>query len=82
MEKLLNKTRTINKLLQKSDNIEFNKIACVLSDVMSSNSYIVSNDGAVLGHYLKDDFECDLMRDKVLNQGKFPDHYVEWLKKN
>lgn len=81
MATLLSRTRIINKLLQKSENLEYKKIACVLSDVMSSNVYIVNQDGTIVGHCLQDDFECDLMRDKVISQGRFPERYVKWLKK-
>jgi transcriptional pleiotropic repressor len=76
---LLERTRKINKLLQKSEKVAYEEISRVLSSVMSANVYIVSKSGHVLGYALIDDFECDMMRDKVLMQGHFPDHYVEWL---
>jgi transcriptional pleiotropic repressor len=78
---LLIRTRKINKLLQKSDKVEYGEISSVLSNVMSSNVYIVGKDGAALGYALIDDFECDIMRDRVLSLGRFPEHYVEWLLK-
>jgi len=76
---LLERTRKINKILQKSENVEYGEISRVLSPVMSANVYIVGKEGAVLGFALLDDFECDLMRDKVLQQGLFPERYVDWL---
>lgn len=79
MVALLERTRKINRLLQKSENVEYNEISFVLSNVMSSNIYIVSKEGTVLGYALLDNFECDLMREKVLKQGCFPEHYVNWL---
>lgn len=81
MLSLLERTRTINKLLQKSENVEYAEVSSVLSVVMAANVYIVSRDGTVLGYALIDDFECDLMRDKVLKLGKFPERYVAWLQK-
>ena len=81
MSSLLERTREINKLLQKSENVEYGEVSSVLSSVMSANVYIVSKDGTVLGYALLDDFECDLMRDKVLKMGKFPERYVHWLGK-
>ncbi len=78
---LLERTRKINKLLQKSENVEYKEISNVLSTVMSANVYIVSKEGIVLGYALLDDFECELMRDRVLLQAKFPERYVEWLLK-
>ncbi len=76
---LLERTRKINMILQKSENVEYGEISRVLSTVMSANVYIVGKEGAVLGFALLDDFECDLMRDKVLQQGIFPERYVDWL---
>lgn len=78
---LLERTRAINKLLQKSEKVEYSEVAAVLSSVMAANIYIVSKDGGVLGYALIDDFECELMRDKVLKLGQFPERYVEWLRK-
>ncbi|MCX7780847.1 MAG: GTP-sensing pleiotropic transcriptional regulator CodY [Negativicutes bacterium] len=79
MSLLLERTRKINKLLQKSEKVEYDEISQVLGTVLSANVYIVSREGAVLGYALLDNFECDLMRDKVLQQGYFPERYVEWL---
>lgn len=79
MESLLEKTRKINHLLQKSENVEYGEISNVLTTVMNANNYIVGRKGQILGYSLLDDFECDLMRDKVLQLGVFPEHYVEWL---
>lgn len=81
MLSMLERTRKINKLLQKSENVEYDEISRVLSTVISANVYIVSKDGIVLGYALQDDFECDLMRDRVLSLGRFPERYVEWLLK-
>ncbi|VBB08104.1 gtp-sensing transcriptional pleiotropic repressor cody n-terminal [Lucifera butyrica] len=79
MLSMLERTRKINRLLQKSEKVEYTEISNVLSNVISSNVYIVSKTGIVLGYALLDDFECDLMRDKVLHQGYFPERYVDWL---
>lgn len=81
MSIMLERTRKINKLLQKSEKVEYEEISRVLSSVISANVYIVSKEGAVLGYALQDDFECDLMRERVLQQGQFPEYYVEWLLK-
>lgn len=79
MTSLLERTRKINKLLQKSENVEYAEMGRVLSVVMGANVYIVGKDGKILGYALIDDFECDLMRDKVILKGIFPERYVEWL---
>lgn len=79
MSTLLERTRKINKLLQKSEKVEYSEISSVLSSVISANVYIVSKEGLSLGYALLGDFECELMRDRVLSLGYFPDRYVEWL---
>lgn len=81
MSSLLERTRKINKLLQKSEKVQYEEISSVLSNVMSANIYILNKEGSILGFALLDNFECDLMRDNVLNQGYFPEWYVEWLLK-
>ncbi len=79
MTGLLEKTRKINRLLQKSEKVNFQEISKLMSDVMSGNIYIISRQGTLLGHSLLDNFECKVMLDKVINKGLFPERYVEWL---
>lgn len=76
---LLERTRIINKLLQQSENVQYDNISQVLSGVINANVYIVSKEGHVLGYTLLDNFECGLMLDKVLQKRLFPDKYVDWL---
>ncbi|MDR3563813.1 MAG: GTP-sensing pleiotropic transcriptional regulator CodY [Negativicutes bacterium] len=76
---LLERTRKINKLLQKSDKVGYDEMSAVLSTVMSSNVYIVSKEGVSLGYALLHDFECEIMLERVLSLGLFPERYVEWL---
>jgi transcriptional pleiotropic repressor len=65
--------------LQKSEKIQYKEIADMLSSVIYTNVYIVSKTGQVLGYALLDNFECDLMREKVLQKSVFPDKYASWL---
>lgn len=81
MLSLLERTRKINKLLQKSEKVEFEEISAMLSSVISANVYIVSKDGHILGYTCMDNFECSLMQDTVLEKGIFPERYVEWLQR-
>ena len=81
MATLLERTRKINKLLQKSESVEYDGISRVLSNVIGANVYITNKKGKIYGYAFVDDFECDLMIDKVMNQGEFPKHYVNWLLK-
>ena len=45
MATLLEKTRKINKLLQKAEVVEYDSISRVLSNVIEANVYIVSKTG-------------------------------------
>lgn len=79
MASLLEKTRKINRLLQRSENVEYDGISRVLSNVLNANVYITNKKGKIFGYAFVDDFECDLMIDKVIDRGEFPKHYVSWL---
>lgn len=79
MNVLLDKTRKINKLLQYSETVEFGQISKLLSCVANANIYIVAKDGHILGYALTDEFECKIMRRRVIDEGMFPDSYVQWL---
>ena len=76
---LLEKTRKINRLLQKGDKVQFDEIARLLRDVIQSNTYIVGAHGEVKGHALIHEFECDIMREQVLDTKTFPDDYLSFI---
>ena len=78
---LLERTRIINKILQKSQHPEYEEIAYVLTDVIGANAYIIDMDGFILGYSLHENFECEIMYDSVINKGRFPDRFLDWLKK-
>ena len=54
---LLEKTRKINRLLQKGDKVEYNEVAQLLRDVIEANTYIVGSKGEVKGYALIHEFE-------------------------
>lgn len=81
MATLLERTRKINRVLQRFHNVDYKEMATVLSNVIDANVYIVDTAGTVYGCAFLDDFECDVMLDSVVSVGKFPKHYVSWLKK-
>ncbi len=78
---LLEKTRRINKILQKTagQHVDFTEVAEVLKSVIHANTYIVDRQGEILGYALVDEFECDLMVTHVLKDGRFPEYYNEFL---
>ncbi|MCR5175896.1 MAG: GTP-sensing pleiotropic transcriptional regulator CodY [Anaerovibrio sp.] len=81
MATLLEKTRKINRVLQRFHNVQYKEIATVLSNVIDANTYIVNIEGEIQGYAFQDDFECSLMVDNVVAVKKFPRHYVNWLNK-
>ncbi len=81
---LLEKTRRINKILQKTagQRVDFNEVANVLRSVIDSNIYIAGREGELLGYSLVDDFECEIMVKEVFNDGVFPSEYNDFLLKS
>lgn len=81
MSSLLNKTRMLNKILQKSgtEPVAFQDICTLLSEVLECNAYIISKKGKVLGYTFGKDFECEAMKKKVIEDKRFPEDYNESL---
>jgi transcriptional pleiotropic repressor len=80
-ESLLEKTRRINKLLQRSAGypVDFNEVCRTLGGVLSANAYVASRKGKVLGYFLMEDYDCDAIHDEVLEERMFPKEYNEKL---
>lgn len=81
MKTLLEKTRTVNKLLQKTagNPVEFTEMAKVLSDLIDANIYIVGRRGKILGYAFMDGFMCGIIEDIVVKAERFPETYNEDL---
>ncbi|NMM65680.1 GTP-sensing pleiotropic transcriptional regulator CodY [Clostridium sp. P21] len=77
MTSLLNKTRMLNKILQKSgtEPVVFDDICNLLSEVLACNVYIISRKGKVLGYNFSTGFECETVKEKVLSEMRFPEGY-------
>ena len=78
MTTLLEKTRKINKLLQRSENVEYDGISKVLSNVLDADIYIVNKKGALYGYALAEE-TGDSVADEIVRKGKFSTAYVKWL---
>lgn len=82
MVHLLEKSRQINNLLQRSaGHIDFYEIAAVLSKTIEANAYLVNEKGEILGYHFMDEFECDIMFKEVIEKKHFPSHYNNGLLK-
>ncbi|MFA5881228.1 MAG: GTP-sensing pleiotropic transcriptional regulator CodY [Eubacteriales bacterium] len=81
MENLLDKTRAINKLLQKAAGhpVDFQEMADVLTENIGANTYIVGRRGKILGNSFVDKFACDVIREIIENAERFPEDYNERL---
>lgn len=73
---LLEKTRRLNNVMQRSD-VQFKEIVKALSDLIVSNIYFVDNEGVIYAYQLQSEYECNLMRDEVFAVGKFPEGYMD-----
>ena len=76
---LLEKTRKINKLLQRSENVEYESISRVLSNVLEANIYIANKKGELYGYAFFDEDEDRAAAVEFISTGKFPAPYVKWL---
>lgn len=81
MKTLLEKTRDINKIIQKAAGhpISFAEMAETLCKNINSNIYIVGRKGKVLGYAFMDNFYCPTMDDVVKLDAHFPDQYNDDL---
>ena len=81
MSSLLDKTRKLNRILQKggTEPVAFEDICSLLSEVLCANVYIISRKGKILGHTFLENFECEIMRKYVVNDKMFPGIYNDDL---
>lgn len=83
MKNLLEKTRHINKLLQKSAGhpVDFDEMAKVLGGMIGANCYIVGRRGKIMGYHFIETFGCDEMEEIVMEAERFPESYNDGLLK-
>lgn len=81
MKTLLERTREINNLIQKSAGypISFPSMAEVLCRNIEANTYIIGQKGNVLGFAFLDNFVCPIMEEVVKEDAQFPIAYNEDL---
>lgn len=77
MKKLLEKIRILNALLQNNSGspLNFGDLAKVVGRCIESNTYIISNEGCLLGHSMEDSQVCPTMTDILDKGGAFPQDY-------
>ncbi|MGV3489426.1 MAG: GTP-sensing pleiotropic transcriptional regulator CodY [Tuberibacillus sp.] len=76
---LLEKTRKINNMLQKTSTpVNFNEMAETLRDVIGSNIFVLSRRGKLLGMALNLEIENARMKE-MFEKRQFPEEYTESL---
>jgi transcriptional pleiotropic repressor len=77
---LLQKTRTINAMLQKAAGkpVNFKEMAETLCKVIEANVFVVSRRGKLLGFAIKQSIENERMK-KMLEDRQFPEEYTKSL---
>lgn len=81
MKSLLEKTREINSLIQKSAGhpISFDEMSAVLSENIDANIYIIGRRGKILGYSFMKNYNCPTMAEIVHYASHFPATYNEDL---
>ncbi|AZB42933.1 GTP-sensing pleiotropic transcriptional regulator CodY [Bacillus sp. FJAT-42376] len=77
---LLEKTRTINAMLQKAAGkpVNFKEMSEILSEVIEANIFIVSRRGKLLGFAINQQIEHERMK-QMLEDRQFPEEYTKNL---
>ncbi|MGP4040306.1 GTP-sensing pleiotropic transcriptional regulator CodY [Gracilibacillus sp. D59] len=77
---LLDKTREINAMLQKTKgkSVNFTDMSKTLRDVIGANIFIVSRKGKLLGFAINQQIENERMK-KMLEERQFPETYTDNL---
>ncbi|EOT47522.1 MULTISPECIES: GTP-sensing pleiotropic transcriptional regulator CodY [Enterococcus] len=84
MERLLDKTRRINELLQQKNtfrvhaDLPYNQMAHSLGSILDSNTYIISSNGSLLGFTEQHDFNNDRVKNMLVEK-QFPDRYTDMV---
>ena len=75
---LLEKTRKINRILQNSGStpVSFPDLCHILSEVLDSNTYVVSAKGKILGVDLLDIPNSPIILDEKTGEEKLPEEYT------
>lgn len=81
MKSLLEKTRGLNRMLQKTSGnpVDFGDMAAVLTDMLDCNTYIISSRGKILGSSFLQDFQCDIVDQIVKEEKRFDPDFNNYL---
>ena len=81
MKSLLERTREINRIIQKAAGhpISFVEMAETLCRSISANVYILGRKGKILGYSFMENFYCPTMEDIVKHDAHYPDQYNDDL---
>lgn len=80
---LLEKTRQLNKRIQQGSSdmsfVNFNLMADILSEMIECNTYILDENGELLGHHFMNNFDCGVVEELIIQNKRMPKSYNEDL---
>jgi len=81
MKTLLEKTRAMNDLVQRSAGqpVDFKDMARTLSENVDANCYLIGRYGNILGYAFSKGRSCDVIEDIIYDLKCFPEEYTESL---
>jgi transcriptional pleiotropic repressor len=80
---LLNKTRTLNRLLQKAagKTVNFTEMSEVLKDIIQADVFVISRKGKILGYAVNGSIEQGGIQDELIREGRITPEYNNKLLK-
>lgn len=81
MKDLLEKTRGLNRMLQKTagNPVDFGDMAAVLTEMLNCNTYIISARGKILGSSFLEGFNCEIVDQIIEEEKRFDRDFNEYL---
>lgn len=78
---LLEKSRIINRILQKANGqyVNFKEISDALKNIIQANVFILNPKGVILEFSIIDEFKCNILVNRILCKGFFPQRYNDDL---
>ncbi len=78
---LLNKIRTLNRMLQKAAgrSVNFMEMSEVLKEIINANIYVLSRKGKVLGYAMANPFQSDQLQQMIQEKRRIPLEYNRLL---
>ena len=82
MSNLLEKSRTLNRLIQKAPGspVECAEMAKVLGELVDANVYITGRNGRMLGYSMKDAYDCPQFASRFAGNASIAENFNAYLR--